>query len=114
MSQIGLIVYLAHIGSFVPAEAAKIGLMDGIFTRIQTRESVSLSQSSFLIDLNQVRCCWYFHCDLHALDWWEKVFSGSGVWGGIVLIKCNWNAVNGITVVNCTHFSCSCSISQRI
>lgn len=48
-------MYLAHIGSFVPAEAAKIGLMDGVFTRIQTRESVSLAQSSFLIDLNQVK-----------------------------------------------------------
>ena len=47
-------MYLAHIGSFVPAEAAKIGLQDGIFTRIQTRESVSIAQSSFLIDINQV------------------------------------------------------------
>ena len=57
LAQVGLIVYLAHVGSFVPAEAAKIGLMEGIFTRIQTRESVSLAQSSFLIDLNQVSVC---------------------------------------------------------
>jgi DNA mismatch repair protein MSH5 len=54
LTQVGLIVYLAHIGSFVPAEVAKIGLLHGIFTRIQTRESVSVQQSAFLIDVNQV------------------------------------------------------------
>ena len=48
-------MYLCHIGSFVPAEAAKVGVMDGIFTRVQTRESISIAQSAFLIDINQVR-----------------------------------------------------------
>ena len=50
----GLLVFLAHIGSFIPAEAAKIGMVDQIFTRIQTRESVSVGLSTFMIDLNQV------------------------------------------------------------
>ena len=39
----------------MPAEGAMIGLMDNIFTRIHTRESVSLPLSTFMIDLNQVR-----------------------------------------------------------
>lgn len=56
MLQVGLIVFLAHIGSFVPAEGAKIGMVDQIFTRIQTRESISMALSTFMIDLNQV-CC---------------------------------------------------------
>ncbi|KAG6890840.1 hypothetical protein C0995_003273 [Termitomyces sp. Mi166 len=42
------------IGCFVPAESAKLGLVDRIFTRISTRESVSKVQSAFMIDLNQV------------------------------------------------------------
>lgn len=54
MKQVALIVYLAHIGSFVPAESAHIGLTDKILTRISTRESVSQSQSAFKIDLDQV------------------------------------------------------------
>lgn len=41
LKQVALIVYMAHIGSFVPAESAVIGLTDKILTRIQTRESVS-------------------------------------------------------------------------
>ncbi|KAL9609329.1 MAG: hypothetical protein Q9167_005895 [Letrouitia subvulpina] len=54
LKQIALIVYMAHIGCFVPAETATIGLTDKIITRIATKETVSRSQSSFMIDLQQV------------------------------------------------------------
>lgn len=52
--QVGLIVFMALIGSDVPAKEAEIGLVDGIFTRMQSRESVSLGLSTFMIDLKQV------------------------------------------------------------
>lgn len=54
LKQNALIVYMAHIGSFVPAEKATIGLTDKILTRIATRETVSRNQSAFMIDLRQV------------------------------------------------------------
>jgi DNA mismatch repair protein MSH5 len=54
LKQNALIVYMAHVGSFVPAEKATIGLTDKILTRLTTRESVSRSQSAFMIDLQQV------------------------------------------------------------
>lgn len=54
LKQIALIVYMAHVGCFVPAESAIIGLTDKILTRIATRESVSKFQSAFMIDLQQV------------------------------------------------------------
>ncbi|XP_032221965.2 mutS protein homolog 5 isoform X2 [Nematostella vectensis] len=54
LKQVGLIVFLAHIGSFVPAESAIIGVTDRLFTRIHTRETVSVGLSTFMIDLNQV------------------------------------------------------------
>jgi DNA mismatch repair protein MSH5 len=44
----------AHIGCFVPAERAIIGLTDKIMTRINTRESVSRGSSAFMIDLQQI------------------------------------------------------------
>lgn len=53
LKQVALIVFLAHIGSFVPAEAACIGLTDRLLTRIATRESVSRNESAFAIDLKQ-------------------------------------------------------------
>jgi DNA mismatch repair protein MSH5 len=54
LKQTGLIVYMAHLGSFVPADSATIGITDKILTRIQTMESVSKEVSSFMIDLNQI------------------------------------------------------------
>ena len=54
LKQIALIVYMAHIGSFVPAESADIGLTDKIMTCISTRETVSKSQSAFMTDLQQI------------------------------------------------------------
>lgn len=54
LKQVALIQYMAQIGSFVPAESATLGIVDKIFTRIQTKESVSKVQSAFMIDLSQV------------------------------------------------------------
>ncbi|PVU92201.1 hypothetical protein BB559_003801 [Furculomyces boomerangus] len=52
--QVALIVYLAHIGSYVPAKSAVIGITDRIETRIRASESLLENQSSFMRDLQQV------------------------------------------------------------
>ena len=54
LKQIGLIVFLAHLGSWVPATFAQIPIIDAIYTRIQTVDSVSLGLSAFTVDLDQV------------------------------------------------------------
>uniref|UniRef100_A0A8D0GU40 MutS homolog 5 n=1 Tax=Sphenodon punctatus TaxID=8508 RepID=A0A8D0GU40_SPHPU len=54
LKQVGLITFMALTGSYVPAAEAEIGAVDGIYTRIHSRESVSLGLSTFMIDLNQV------------------------------------------------------------
>jgi DNA mismatch repair protein MSH5 len=51
ITQVALIVYMTHIGFFVPAQYAKIGLTDSLFSCLQTKKSVSLG-SSFCYDLN--------------------------------------------------------------
>ncbi|XP_067402898.1 mutS protein homolog 5 [Emydura macquarii macquarii] len=54
LKMVGLITFMALIGSYVPAAEAEIGAVDGIYTRIHSRESVSVGLSTFMIDLNQV------------------------------------------------------------
>ena len=54
LKQVALIVYLAHIGSFVPCERARISLTDRILTRISSTETVSAPQSAFALDLQQM------------------------------------------------------------
>ncbi len=55
LKQVGIICFLAHLGSFVPAEFAEIPLLDAIYSRIQTLDSISLGLSAFTVDVNQVR-----------------------------------------------------------
>lgn len=52
--QVALIVFLAHVGSYVPAAEATIGLTDRIFTRIASQDSVTVPQSTFMVDLSQL------------------------------------------------------------
>ena len=52
--QVALIVFLAHVGSYVPATEAVIGLTDRIFTRLVSSKTAGLTQSTFMIDLTQV------------------------------------------------------------
>ncbi|KAL7964901.1 muts domain V domain-containing protein [Trichoderma sp. SZMC 28014] len=54
IKQVAIIVYLAHIGSYVPAEEAEIGTVDKILTRLPSQESVSRVGSAFALDLKQV------------------------------------------------------------
>lgn len=54
MKTVAQITYLAHIGSYVPAEKAQISVVDAIYTRMHCPESVFLDKSSFLIELQQM------------------------------------------------------------
>lgn len=54
LKHVALIAYLAHTGCHVPATSAKIGLLDGIFSRIYIAESTYQDSSSFLTDLHQM------------------------------------------------------------
>ena len=51
LRQVALIVLLAQIGSFVPADSAIIGLVDRIFTRIGAREDITAGQSTFMVEM---------------------------------------------------------------
>jgi DNA mismatch repair protein MutS len=51
LRQIGLIVIMAQIGSFVPAESARIGLVDRVFTRVGAIDRLSRGQSTFLVEM---------------------------------------------------------------
>ncbi len=53
LRQTALIVLLAQMGSFVPAESAKIGYVDKIFTRVGASDNISMGESTFMVEMNE-------------------------------------------------------------
>lgn len=53
LRQTALIVLLAQMGSFVPAKAARIGLVDKIFTRVGASDNISMGESTFMVEMNE-------------------------------------------------------------
>ena len=54
MRQVALIVLMAQMGSFVPAKAARIGVVDRVFTRIGASDDLSAGASTFMVEMNEV------------------------------------------------------------
>jgi DNA mismatch repair protein MutS len=53
LRQVGLIVLMAHVGSFVPASAATIGLVDRVFTRVGASDNLVRGQSTFMVEMSE-------------------------------------------------------------
>ncbi|AFL96740.1 DNA mismatch repair protein MutS [Ornithobacterium rhinotracheale] len=53
LRQVALIVLMAQIGSYVPAKAADIGIVDRIFTRVGASDNLSMGESTFMVEMNE-------------------------------------------------------------
>jgi DNA mismatch repair protein MutS len=53
LRQIGLVVLLAQIGSYVPAKSAKVGMVDRIFTRVGASDNITAGESTFLVEMQE-------------------------------------------------------------
>ena len=82
LRQVALIVLMAQIGSFVPADEAHIGLVDRIFTRIGARDEISAGQSTFMVEMVETANLLH-HATPRSLLVLDEVGRGTSTYDGI-------------------------------
>jgi len=82
MRQVALITYMAHIGSFVPADNAEICLVDRIFTRIGASDDLAVGQSTFMVEMIEVANILNF-CTNNSLIILDEVGRGTSTFDGL-------------------------------
>jgi DNA mismatch repair protein MutS len=86
MRQAALIVLLAHIGSFVPADSAVIGSIDRIFTRIGAGDDLSRGQSTFMVEMSETANILH-NATAHSLVLMDEVGRGTSTYDGLALAQ---------------------------
>ena len=86
MRQNALIVLLAHIGSFVPAAAARIGPIDRILTRIGAGDDLTRGQSTFMVEMSETSYILH-HATEHSLVLMDEIGRGTSTYDGLALAE---------------------------
>ncbi|GIT16537.1 MAG: hypothetical protein CM1200mP38_1940 [Dehalococcoidia bacterium] len=84
--QIGIIVLMAQIGSYVPASSAKIGLVDRIFTRIGMQDDISVGHSTFMIEMVETASIIY-NASPKSLIILDEIGRGTSTYDGLAIAK---------------------------
>ncbi|CAN5852654.1 DNA mismatch repair protein MutS [soil metagenome] len=82
LRQVGLICLLAQIGSFVPARAARLGLVDRIFTRVGASDNLVRGQSTFMVEMNETAAI-LNGATSRSLVLLDEIGRGTSTWDGI-------------------------------
>lgn len=84
MRQIALLTVLAHMGSFVPAEAATLGIVDQIFTRIGSSDDLASGRSTFMVEMTETANILH-HATPNSLVLMDEIGRGTSTFDGLSL-----------------------------
>lgn len=106
LRQVALIVIMAQMGSFVPAEEAEIGLADHIFTRVGASDDISTGKSTFMVEMNEVANI-LRNATSRSLIILDEVGRGTSTYDGMSIARALAEYlvnIEGIRVLFATHY----------
>ncbi|HET7036421.1 MAG TPA: DNA mismatch repair protein MutS [Thermomicrobiaceae bacterium] len=86
LRQVALVVLLAQVGSFVPAERARVGLVDRIFTRIGAQDDIAAGQSTFMIEMVETAAILH-HATRRSLVVLDEIGRGTSTYDGLAIAR---------------------------
>jgi DNA mismatch repair protein MutS len=84
LRQIGLVVILAHIGSFVPAAAASVGIVDRLFTRVGASDNLARGQSTFMVEMSETSAILH-NASSRSLVLLDEIGRGTSTYDGVAI-----------------------------
>lgn len=86
LRQVALITLMAQIGSFVPAQSARIGLVDRIFTRVGAQDDIASGQSTFMVEMTESAYI-LGHCSPRSLVVLDEIGRGTSTYDGLAIAQ---------------------------
>ncbi|TAK20155.1 MAG: DNA mismatch repair protein MutS [Chloroflexota bacterium] len=86
LRQVGLIVLMAQMGCFVPAEAAHIGIVDRVFTRVGAQDDIASGQSTFMVEMAETAAI-VNHATRRSLLILDEVGRGTATFDGMAIAR---------------------------
>ncbi len=116
MRQVALIVLLAHVGSFVPAREAEVGLVDRIFTRVGAADDLGRGDSTFMVEMRETAQI-LSQATSRSLVLLDEIGRGTATFDGLALAWAITEFLHdqiGCRTLFATHYHELCGLSDRL
>ncbi len=116
LRQVGLIVLMAQVGSFVPAREARVGIVDRIFTRVGASDNLVRGQSTFMVEMNETAAILH-GATQRSLVLLDEIGRGTSTWDGLSVATATTEHLHdaiGAKTIFATHYHELTRLSGRL